>query len=219
VALWKEWSAGWLKEGHFISYRIENTRYYEHVIMRDFAHYEYEWPEIIEAGKTSGPYVPNRIEVTRGYSKQTNLNYIWQMIFGIKGQVYIYIELPTDVHRHGLPKAPKPSRELRQVSHFEEWMSPYREPSFITEHFLMRPVTYRIAFSAYNPQSINIKPWLNIFIAKIVTERIGTEINGVLTPTANRWAETLDKLYRRVIPHRPITIMPVRMPAEAPAGE
>jgi len=42
---------------------------------------------------------------------------------------------------------------------------------------------------------------------------------GVQSPTAPRWKETLDKLYRRVIPHRPLTILPVRAPAEAPVGE
>ena len=47
----------------------------------------------------------------------------------------------------------------------------------------------------------------------MITERIGYEQNGVLTPMANRWKEVLEKLYKRVIPHRPITLMPVRAPA------
>jgi len=93
------------------------------------------------------------------------------------------------------------------------------EPSFITEHFMLRPETSRIAFSAYNPQDISVKPYLRIMIAKLVTERLGTEQAGVLTPTHDRWRETLDKLYRRVIPHRPITLLPVRAPAVAPTGE
>ena len=215
---WKDWSS-WLREGHFVSYVREGVRYYEHVIARDLAHYVYEWPETIAAGEQSGPYVPEKLEVTKGYDKATNTNRIWQLVFGIKGQVYIYVELPTDIHRHGIPKAPKPSRELREVSHFEEWMSPFQEPSFITEHIMMRPDTDRIAFSAYNPTDIDIKPYLNIFIAKLVTERIGTEQGGVLTPTQPRFREVLEKLYKRVIPHRPLTLMPVRAPAEAPAGE
>ena len=215
---WKDWSS-WIREGHFVSYVREGVRYYEHVIARDLAHYVYEWPETIEAGEESGPYVPEKLEVTKGYDKTTNTNRIWQLVFGIKGQVYIYVELPTDIHRHGIPKAPKPSRELREVSHFEEWMSPFQEPSFITEHIMMRPDTYRIAFSAYNPNDIDVKPYLNIFIAKLVTERIGTEQGGVLTPAQPRFREVLEKLYKRVIPHRPLTLMPVRAPAEAPAGE
>jgi len=210
---WKEWSDGWLKEGYFISYVSNGIRYYEHVIQRDLAHYEYEWHETISAGSPSGPKVPDYLVVTKEYDEKTNENRIWQLIFGIKGQVYIYVELPTDIHRHGLPKVPKPSADLRQISHFEEWMSPYQEPTFLTEHFMMKPGFDRIAFSAYNPQDIDIKPWLNIFVNRMITERIGTEQNGVLRPTANRWKEILEKLYKRVVPHRPITLMPVRAPA------
>ena len=219
MASWKDWSDGWLREGYFISYLREGVRYYEHVIQRDWAHWEYTWPETISAGSPSGPFVPAQLEVTKGYDPRTNTNRIWQMIFGIKGQVYIYVELPTDVHRHGIPKVPKPSSTMREVSHYEEWMSPFKEPSFITEHFMMRPETFRIAFSAYNPNEIDIRPKLNIFIAKMITERIGHVENGRLVPAQDRFREVLDKLYRRVIPHRPITLMPVRAPAEAPAGE
>ena len=219
MASWKDWSDGWLREGYFISYLREGVRYYEHVIQRDWAHWVYNWPETISAGSESGPFVPAQLEVTKGYDPRTNTNRIWQVIFGIKGEVYIYVELPTDVHRHGIPKVPKPSSTMREVSHYEEWMSPFQEPSFITEHFMMRPETFRIAFSAYNPNEIDIRPKLNIFIAKMITERIGHVENGRPVPAQDRFREVLDKLYRRVIPHRPITLMPVRAPAEAPAGE
>jgi len=217
MAVWNEWS-DWLREGYYVSYVREGVRYYEHIIARDFAHWVYTWPEPILPLQTSGPFVPGELELTVGYDKNTNTNQIWQVIFGIKGQVYIYVEHPTDIHRHGLPKVPKPSTAIREVSHFEEWMSPFQEPSFITEHILMRPGYERIAFSAYNLQDIAIKPYLNIFIAKMITERIGTEQAGVLTPTSDRWREVLEKLYRRTIPHRPLTLQPVRAPAEAPAG-
>ena len=217
----RNWSDGWLKEGHFISYLREGVHYYEHILQRDLAHWVYDWPDDpLVAGEESGPHVPAQLEITKGYDARTNSNHIWQLIFGIKGQAYIYVELPTDLHRHGIPKVPKPSTTQRTVSHFEEWMSGFMEPTFITEHFMMRPETLQIAFSAYNPQDINLTDVkLNIFIAKMVTERLGTVQNGRLQPKAERWRETLDKLYRRVIPHRPITLLPVRMPAEAPAGE
>jgi hypothetical protein len=218
---WKDWSEGWLKPGYFISYIRETTRYYEHIIQRDFGHWEYDWPETISSNSTSGPHVPANLEITRGYDMRNNLNRLWQMIFGIKGQVYIYVELPTDVHRHGIPKVPKPSTTMRRVSHFTEWMSPFMEPSFITEHFMMRPETPQIAFDAYNPDDTIDQPSvrLNIMLSKMVTERIGTVQNGTQTPSQSRWTDVLDKLYRRIIPHRPITIQPVRAPAEAPAGE
>jgi len=216
---WTEWSE-WLREGYFISYLMEGVRYYEHIIQRDLGHWEYDWPETVHTTSESGPFVPTDLEITRGFDATTYTNQMWQMIFGIKGQSLIYVELPTDIHRHGIPKVPKPSTAMRYTSHFEEYMSPFYEPSFLTEHFMIRPWNQQIAFSAYNPDSIedtNLR--LNIFLAKLVTERIGEIQAGVQRPSAVRWNETLDKLYRRVIPHRPLTLLPVRAPAEAPVGE
>ena len=214
-----EWS-DWLREGYFISYLMEGVRYYEHIVQRDLGHWEYEWPETVSATSESGPYVPATLEITKGFDAKTMTNRLWQMIFGIKGQSLIYVELPTDLHRHGIPKAPKPSSAMRYTSHFEEHMSPFFEPSFLTEHFMIRPWNQQIAFSAYNPDAIDDTDLrLNIFLAKLATERIGTIQMGVQSPTADRWRETLDKLYRRVIPHRPLTLLPVRAPAEAPVGE
>ena len=109
---------------------------------------------------------------------------------------------------------------MRQVSHFEEYMSPFHEPSFITEHFLIRPEAIQMGFDAYNPQAIDLTDLrLNIFIAKLRTERVGTQTAGSLTATNERWEEVLNKLYKRTIPHKPLTITGVRAPAEAPAGQ
>lgn len=212
------WS-DWLKEGQYVSYMQDSARIYEHIVMRDLAHYVYTWPELIVPGAVSGPFVPAELEITRGYDARTNTNQIWQLIFGIKGQAYIYIELPTDIHRHGLPKIAKPSSAYRAVSQFEEWMSSFLEPTFITEHFMMRPEAYNIGFDAFNPLTIAIRPDLRILIAKLGTERIGVEEDGVLTPTSPRWSDTLEQLYKRVKPQRPLSIMGVRAPAEAPAGQ
>ena len=214
-----EWS-DWLREGYFISYLVEGIRFYEHIVQRDLGHWEYEWPETVSATTDSGPFVPANLEITRGFDAATNTNRLWQMIFGIKGQSLIYVELPTDLHRHGIPKVPKPSSSMWYTSHFEEYMSPFIAPTFITEHFLIRPWNQQIALSAYNPDDTDDTDLrLNIFLAKLATERIGTIQMGVQSPTADRWRETLDKLYRRVIPHRPLTILPVRAPAEAPVGQ
>ena len=220
---WKEWSDGWIKEGYFISYLKDGVHYFEYVLMRDFGHYEWEWgyppeaaPQTILAGQESGPYVPDYLELTKAYDEKTKLNQIWQVIWGMKGQVLLYVELPTDTHRHGIPKVPKPRTNLRRVSHFEEWMSPFDEPCFITEHFMMRPDLDRINFSAYNPNAQDEPDLvLNFFLNKMVTERIGTVTNGVQEPTSDKWSETLDKLYRRLIPVRPISLYPVMAPAEA----
>ena len=214
-----EWS-DWLREGYFVSYLNEGIRVYEHIVQRDLAHWEYDWPETVSAESESGPFVPTTLEITRGFDSTTDTNRLWQLIFGIRGQSLIYIELPTDLHRHGIPKDPKPGSANWYTSHFEEYMSPFIAPTFITEHFMIRPWNQQIAFSAYNPDETDDTDLrLNIFLAKLATERIGTVQMGIQSPSADRWRETLDKLYRRVIPHRPLTIKPVRAPAEAPTGQ
>jgi hypothetical protein len=82
--------------------------------------------------------------------------------------------------------------------------------------------TERIDFSAYNPNAIDMPDvWLNFFIAKLETERYGTqsytEAGISLQPTKPQYKEILDNLYKRLVPCRPITLMPVRAPAEAGA--
>lgn len=213
-----DWSNGWIKEGHYLEFMLENVRYYERVRGRDLAHWEYAWPETVSTLSESGPFVPELLEVTRGYNKSDFSNRIWQIIFGIRGQVLIYVELPTDIHRHGIPKDPKPGSANRYTSHFTEYMTPFMEPSFCTEHFMMREVTSQIGFDAYNPEATdadNLR--LNILINKMDTERVGTveytEKGAEMKPTQSRWQEVLDKLYRGVIPCRPVTLLPVRAAA------
>lgn len=209
-----DWSKGWVLEGQYVSYIIDRTRYYEYVVRRDLAHWEYDWPEPIAPYTASGPTVPDDLVVTKEYDSRNNRNRLWQVLFGIKGEVFVYIELPSDVHRHGIPKVPKPSSDFRRTSHFEDWMTQFMEPTFMSEHWMKKPEVDRVAISIYNPNTII--EWdtkLNFFINKIETERIGTVTGGSQSPTEPRFRETLDKLYRHVMPCRPISLMPVRAPA------
>ena len=215
---WNHSWSEWVREGYFVTFYRDNVKYYEYVVARDWAHWVYHWPETITSGATSGPYVPDELEITTGYDYNTNTNQIWQLIFGIKSQAYIYIESPTDTHRHGIPKVPKPSSVTREVSHFEEWMSPFTEPSFITEHFMIRPDFMQIGLDAYNPEAISLSPELNFMINKLITERIGTDTKGQQMPSIPRYQEILDKLCKKVVPSKPLTFYPVRGPAEAPGG-
>lgn len=90
MASWQDWSS-WIQEGHFISYIRDNARYYEHVTLRDLAHYMYQWPSAIPPLTESAMIVDPILEITRGVSADGKTNYLWQMIFGIMGQVYIYV--------------------------------------------------------------------------------------------------------------------------------
>ncbi len=224
----KDWSAGWILDGQNISYIREGTQYFEKIVKRELIHWEYDWHETINYDTESGPEVPALFEITKGYNKNSKLNHLWQVIFGIKGQVYIYVELPTNLHRHGLPKRPKPGTVQWTVSHFEDWMSPFHEPSFITEHFMMRPETDRICLSAYFPDPDYVRSGmtdvkLNFFVNQMTTERIGraqyTDTGLKLTPERPIMKQTLEKMYTHQIPVRPLTLLPTFMPAEASRGE
>lgn len=220
MAQWQEWSSGWIREGHFIQYDVSGVTYYERVLHRDLAHYEWQWTladgltHTIAANSESGPVTPDELVVTRAYDKGAKINYLWQVIFGIKSQVLIYIELPSQTHRHGIPKVSKPSADNRRVSHFTEEMSAYLEPTFITEHIMMKLGGIdRITLSAFNPEAITLTPWLNFYINMMEAERVGIERNGVLTPSDDRWQDALIKLYRGTIPCRPLTTYAVTAPA------
>ena len=204
--------ANWLKEGFFYSYREQQVRKFFNVMYRDFAHFEYTWEEDIAPGATSGPVTINDLETTKE-------NQVWQVIFGISHDVYIYVHLPTDVDRHGVAKVPKQTANLREVGHYRMQDSWWDKPNFITEHFLLKPEVPYIAFSAYNPRNITFRHAynpikLNFYIAKCEMEQIGEETKGQLQAADGRFNETLDKLYRRVIPHRPLTLVPLRAPAK-----
>jgi len=232
MADFRDWSNGWIKEGDNISFTIDGVTYYERVLYRDLAHYEWPWgatevqgatPITISANSSSGPFVPAALEMTKGYDADRKTNRIWQIIFGIKGQALIYIELPTDLKRHGLPKLRWPSTTVKPIAHFDENMSPYLEPRFITEHFMKYQETYRIEFEAYNPHDIDLTDvWLNFFINKMETERLGKtyyEAGGLrMEPTRDQYREVLKALHQRTIPCRPISLMPVRAPAVASAS-
>jgi len=211
VTLEDPW-ANWMVEGHFYSFEHQRVRTYFYVLNRDWAHIEYTWTEDVTPAAYSGPFVPNDLETT----KETQ---IWQLTFGLEPDVYIHVYLPTDLVRHGLPKRIQSTASLREVSHYTHKDSPFKYPSFVTEHFLIKPINPFIGFAAYNPRNITFRQAsnpikLNIYIAKCEMEIIGSEQKGELSAASERFTETLDKLYRRIIPHRPITLEPVRAPAK-----
>jgi len=208
---YEEW-AGWLKEGRFYSYREQQERHYFMVLFRDWAHFEYTWEETVEPDSFSGPVTITNLETTKE-------NQIWQVIFGLSHDVRMYVHVPTDIDRHGVAKRPRQTSGFRPVGHYGIQDSFWDRPSFVTEHFLLKPEAPYIAFSVHNPRNIAFQAdynplRLNFYFAKCEMERIGTVTKGVQNAATPRFTETLDKLYRRVIAHRPLTLVPLRAPAK-----
>jgi len=192
------WS-DWLKEGYFVSYQSTvdaATRKYFFITRREWSHYEYVWPEDVAPGVSSGPFTVADLENTSAPEKQ-----LWQLVFGVNKQVYLYTHVPTDVDRHGVAKKPKQTAALRQVGHYEPGISPWHQPSWLTEHFLIRPDTPFIAVSCFNRAGYawgddgygdyraitfhhGVNPIkLNFHLAKLELEKIGEETEGKLTPS------------------------------------
>lgn len=199
----------WLIEGHFLSFLYEKSqRKYYMVARRDIAHYEYEWASEIDSDEESGATTLSDLEATIPWTQ------IHQLIWGVRPQCYIYVSLPTDIERHGIPKRATHTSAYRTVAHFGMHDSPFDCPSWNTEHFMQRPINPYIAFNIYNKTEIPITPVLNFWINKMELEHIGDEAaDGAQTPAKPKFAETLDRLCKRMIPHRPITLLPVRAPS------
>lgn len=201
--------ADFLREGHFLSFLYEaSQRKYYQVKHRDIAHIEYTWGENISTLSESGPTTIADLEVTVPWTQLS------QLIWGVTPQCYVYVQLPTDIERHGLPKRPKHTSNYYTVAHFGMHDSPFDNPSWLTEHFMQRPIDPYIAFTIYNKTPITITPIMNFWVNKMEVEHIGDEeANGAQSPAKPKFADVLDKLCKRLIPCRPITLLPVRAPA------
>jgi len=212
MSSYEEWSPGWIPEGYYIKYvdTVDNVERFGFVERREFLHYEFEWPRSVSPGDLVGPEVVDELEVT------INRTHLWQVIFGFKYKGYYYVHLPIDITRHGAPKRVKPTTDFPTVAHYEEWMSPWDQPDWVTEHFLVRPITPYIGFSYMNTNDFSVTPKINIFVNKCELTLLGYVKDGVIHPSKEDYREILDKLNRRVKPFRPVTLMPIRLPAEAP---
>lgn len=201
--------ADWIREGHFLSFLYEQQeRKYYRAKHRDIAHYEYTWDETIATVTESGPTTLVDLEVTIPWTQ------MHQLVWGIRPQCYVYVQLPTDIERHGLPKRPKHTPAYRTVAHFGMHDSPFDCPSWLTEHFMQRPIDPFIAFTVYNKTPITITPIFNFWINKFEVEHIGNEAaDGTQSPAKTKFAEVLDKLCKQLVPCRNITLLPVRAPA------
>lgn len=208
--------SGWFQEGHYLSFVDQDVRYYYYVLHRDYATIRYEWEESVSATTESGPYTIQDLQPTKD-------NQLFQIIFGISRDVFVYQYLPQDVLRHGLPRRAQPSSTYRQVADYLMRDSPEQQPSWITEFFLIRPHVPYVGFSCYNPHDISLMPKLRFYVAKLQLEplgsvnlREGSEPEAPKTASGrpiSRYNKILNLLQDRVIRHRPITLLPVRAPA------
>lgn len=173
----------WLLEGHFL--QLEDTFYF--VRQKERARYVYKWEETISSDSESGPY---NIEDLKPLATDR----LFQGIFGVRSSCLIYLNTPTDKRLWGTDKKPLATSSLREVGFVDKDISPFESPDFETEFWLQKGANFEFpAMYAYNPTNTNLRPQLRFEINMM-------RIEPVTEP------ETLDKLSKKLIPYRPITM-------------
>ncbi len=211
VTVNKSWSE-WIQPGHFIRYLVGGIWYFYSVEDRDWAHIEYTWKEAVDAGAFSGVVPITDLEVTENYQ-------MYQCIFGFQPNVLMYVNVPLDTKRHGVSKRALPDLTYRRVAHYEYWQSPKQAPSFETEFNLVYESPKYPGFEFIHENPAEVAPTLDIIIAKLRLELLGTkDTMGVLHPAMGQFEEIVTKLNNKTVPCRPVNLFPVRGPAVAPGS-
>lgn len=188
----------WLQEGFYIRLYDPATGAdtFHMVDKREPTRYVHKWSEQISTNVESGPEDLENI-------KPLALNRFDQAIFGVKGGALIYMDLPHGTRIWGTDKKPKATSDLRRVGWVDEEISPYDQPSFVTEFFMQKGGGFEYPhIYAYNPTPRTIRPWVRFEINQMILVNI----------TRDKYPELYDKLARKVIPYRPITMggIPIR---------
>lgn len=176
-------------EGHYIRlYDPTKEAYtYYYITQREIADYVYTWPSSVPVNTESDPASIENL-------KPLSLNRLYQTIFGVSNGVLIYVDLPHGTRMRGTDKKPKASTDNREIGWIDHYKSPYRYPSFVTEFFLQKGGSYEYPILyAYNGTKRALTPKLYFIQNKLIIDEI-------------RDPDTLEKLRKRQIPCRPITL-------------
>jgi hypothetical protein len=180
---------GFLDEGFFIRLstpEFEKKEFY-FVEQTELSRYKFKWPSSIASNTENGPQNVEDL-------KPLATNRLYQGIFGIKSACLIYLNLPLNTRLWGTDKKPIATSSLREVGYRDHNESPFDQPSFITEFFLMKNGSFDYpAFLAFNPSERALTPELNIIMNKMIIEKVVDEV-------------TLEKLVKKLIPYRPVTL-------------
>lgn len=188
-----EYDKRWLLEGHRISL-IEDGKpeRFFFIKKRERARHEYAWTKSI---------APNGEDTTVQITdlEPQRLDVIYQVIFGVKTGVYVYVNLPLSTRIWGLDKTPTAKTTNRRIGEVTQDTSPYESPDFETELFLQRGGDFAYpALSVFNPTNRSLRP------------RIRFEVNKLqLKEITARDGEIFEKLRKGLLFYRPISLGPL----------
>ena len=179
----------WLIEGYFIKLYDPSSQLYNYyyVSQREKSEYVHTWSATIASDAESGPEELENL-------KPLALDRIYQTVFGIKTSCLIYVDFPQGTRRWGTDKKPKASSSNRYIGWIDHKMTPFDYPTFIGELFLTKGGSYEYPnLYAYNPSARTLKPQLHFIQNRCDLDVIED-------------AETIEKLDKKLIPYRFITL-------------
>ncbi len=179
----------WLLEGHFLKVYDPATRksVYYFVTQREYADYVHIWSTTIAKAADSGPENLENL-------KPLATGRLYQTIFGVDVSVFVYVDFPQGTRRWGTDKKPTASSSNWEIGWIDNKKSHFDFPSFITEMFLAKGGTFEYPhIYAYNPKNKTLKPKLHFIQNRLELEEVTEE-------------ETLDKLDKKLIPYRFVTL-------------
>lgn len=149
--------------------------------------YAYKWPVDIAVNTEDGPRNIDKLEPGRA-------DVFYQVIFGIKPNAWIYINIPADTRLGGIAEESIARTGFREIGAITQDMSPYKNPDFVTELVLQKDTSYEYpALYGYNPTNLPLRPEIKFLVNKIEPEPITDP-------------ETIDLMKKRRIVFRPMTL-------------
>lgn len=174
----------WLKEGHFVSF---DGRFFW-VVASEMGRFAHPWSTVV-GGKSEA--TAEDIENL----KPLSLDRLFQCAMGMPEGLYAYIKIPTDKSRYGTDKLPEQTSANRQVGWVDYTMSPFEAPSLEqTEFFTQKVGNYEYPrIILYNKTNRRMKPTVRFEVNRMILQEVTN-------------AETVDKLKKKLIPCRPVTL-------------
>lgn len=182
-----------LKPGYFVQIADPDTgvKKFYHVEQAEYSRYVWRWQtsagadDAVTSGAEEGPQNIENL-------KPLSLDHLFEVVFGIKGPAYVYLNLPLETRLWGTSKVPIATSSNRRVGYLTQEDSPWEDPSERSLFYLQKGGSFEYpSFTVYNPINKEVVPEFKFEIAKC-------RIVPVTEP------ETLDKLQKKLIPYRPV---------------
>lgn len=147
----------------------------------------FRWPKDVAVNTEDGPQ-----NITNLRPGRTDVFY--QVVFGVRPNVWIYVNIPSDTRLGGLAEEAVARSTLREIGAITQEMSPIRSPDFVTEMMLQRDTSNEFpALYAYNPTNKPVRPEIEFRVNKL-------EMEEITDP------ETLDLIKKRRLTSRPFIL-------------